>query len=155
MAIAYKSLGHNLAAICCLLAVANRGDLVNRNVTFTYDPLCRRQLIVLQEVDQQSACQPLVTPQTSIGGVFDTLARGNTAHHSTVAPTAGLDEAGLDGNQREALLKKLSRQMSRGGTPLSKHATGAICFQGQIEGALHAAALCKSLAIQCMHMASW
>jgi hypothetical protein len=97
-----------------LLAVSNRGDLVSRNVTFTYDPLCRRQLVVLQEVDKQSARQPLVTPQTSIDGVFDTLARGNTAHRHSSAATAGLDEAVLDGNQREALLKKLSRQMGRG-----------------------------------------
>lgn len=88
---------------------------MGRNVTFTYDPLCRRQLVVLQEVDAQSACQPLVTPETSIDGVFDTLARSNTAHRSMAPATAGLDEAVLDGNQREALLKKLSRQMGRGG----------------------------------------
>ena len=87
---------------------------MGRNVTLSYDPLCRRQLVVLQEVDKDNTCRPLVTPETSIDGVFDTLARGNTAHRSAARATAGLEEVELEDNQREALLKKLSRQMGRG-----------------------------------------
>lgn len=83
-------------------------------MSFTYDPLCRRQLVVLQEYDQQSACKPLVTPETSVGGIFDTLARDNAAGQPAET-ICNLDEASLDGSQREALLKKLSRQMGRGG----------------------------------------
>jgi hypothetical protein len=102
--------------LALLIAVSKRGDLVGRNVSFAYDPLCRRQLlVVLQEYEQHSGSKPLVTPDTSIGGIFDTLARDNTAHQSTET-ICDLDEANLDGNQREALLKKLSRQMGRGGS---------------------------------------
>ena len=53
-----------------------------------------------------------VDAENSISNTFDTLARGNAS--AIPGTLCDLEEASLDGNNREALLKKLSRQMGRG-----------------------------------------
>lgn len=92
-------------------AVASKQELLGRWVTFTNDPLCRRQLIVLQDHSQDKHKQA-VDADSSMGSTFDTLARGNAS--AIPGTVCDLDEASLDSNSREALLKKLSRQMGRG-----------------------------------------
>ena len=103
-------------SISLVYAVANRGELVGRSVTFTNDPLCQRQLVVLQDHACDSSKPAPDLSEGSVGGTFDTLARGGAAH--AVAETErDVDEAEVGIDNRDALLKKLSRQMGRGERP--------------------------------------
>ena len=68
---------------------------------------------MLQDHSQAKQSQA-VDSETSMGTTFDTLARGNAS--AIPGTLCDLEEASLDGNNREALLKKLSRQMGRGMT---------------------------------------
>ncbi len=70
--------------------------------------------MVLQDHSQDKGRQP-AEAESSMGSTFDTLARGNAS--AIPGTLCDLDEASLEGNNREALLKKLSRQMGRGMAP--------------------------------------
>ena len=70
---------------------------------------------MLQEHSQGKHKQA-VDSESSMGSTFDTLARGNAS--AIPGTLCDLEEASLDGNNREALLKKLSRQMGRGMTSI-------------------------------------
>lgn len=86
-------------------------------MTFTHDSQCQRQLIILQDHSNNSTAQHSSAAEGSNSGTFDALARGNAA--ASVAVTqCDLAEADIDNGNREALLKKLSRQMGRGESAL-------------------------------------
>ena len=96
-------------------AVSSRSQLLGRHVTFTYDPVCGRQLVVLQEISASTpAEQPSLARDTSIAGTMDSLARGNTTYKTAADTLCSLDEADLSNLQREGLLKKLSKHLGKG-----------------------------------------
>ena len=105
----------NEATSGCRPAVSSRSQLLGRHVTFTYDPVCGRQLVVLQEFSASTpAEQPSLARDSSIAGTMDSLARGNTTYKTVGETLCSLDEADLSNLQRDALLKKLSRHLGKG-----------------------------------------
>lgn len=88
---------------------------MGRQVTFTYDPACGRQLIVLQDLLQASnILDGSLASGSCLRGTMDMLARAQTSPHGAPETRCNLDEIEMTDSQREALLKKLSRQMGRG-----------------------------------------
>ena len=101
----------------CSAAVTHRSQLVGRKVTFTYDQACGRQLIVLQEFSNEPQQHDgSLASGSCVMGTMDTLARTHTSPRGAQVTQCNLDEIELTDTQREAMLKKLSRQMGRGVT---------------------------------------
>lgn len=98
--------------------MSSKLELAGRAATFTHDTLCQRQLIVLQDHSLNAKQTALTEMQSASETTFDTLARGS-AIAAVPETQCDLQEVGLQMIARDALLKKLSRQMGRGGASSS------------------------------------
>lgn len=94
-----------------LFVVPSKEMLEGRVGVFHYDSTCRRQLVILAEADASGS---FLEGSSVPKALMDGLARSDTSYKPPDTKCSASESHELSSNQREALMKKLSKQMSKG-----------------------------------------